>query len=233
MRRGGLKLVWVPLLFLGVGSAQAQLDKGTMIFDPYYGFPNFGKTIAIFTKNALKPIIEREIPDVAEEVEIGITGFGPLGGRFEYMVHPRIGLGLDFIYNSTTANFAVDSLSEDGTLFDKFDVNYKMTRLRFHFRANFHYLNKKHIDMYVGLGAGYNNRIHRIQTNFIDFLDISKSFSFAYPWSGRFTLWGMRVYPHPNVGINMEIGFGGPLLSAGLSVRLRTKKENSTSFESP
>jgi hypothetical protein len=229
--RGPIFRILLILTVMISAPAMAQLQRGSMVFDPYYGFPNFGKNVAIWTKNGLKPIIERNIPNIAEEVEIDIRGWGPIGGRFEYMVHPRLGLGVDIILNNTTANFAVDSLTEDGTWFDQFNVEYSMTRFRAHFRANFHYLNRKHIDMYVGLGVGINNRKHKVTTDILNFTDISGSFNFAYPYSGRFTLWGMRVYPHPNVGINMEVGFGGPLVSAGLSVRLRTEKENSTSFE--
>ena len=234
MSAGKLKLLVVAVLCMVSIGTSAQLQQGSMVFDGYYGFPNFGKTLSLWSKNALKPILEREIPNITDEVEIGIKGWGPMGGRFEYMVRPRIGLGVDFIINNTTANFAIDSLHEDGTLFDQFDVNYSMTRIRAHFRFNYHYLNKRHIDMYSGVGVGYNTRIHKVTTDVLNFRDLSGSYAFAYPFSARLTVWGMRVYPHPNVGINMEIGLGGPLVSAGLSARFNTQKKtskNSASFE--
>ena len=171
-------------------NASAQLQQGTVVLDPYYGFPNFGVLVSNLSKNALGPILEREVPELTDEVEVGIKGWGPMGGRFEYMVRPRIGLGADFIIGNTTATFMVDSLNDDGTLFDQFDVIYSMTRIRAHFRFNYHYLNKKHIDMYVGAGVGYNNRIHRVTTDFLNFRDLSGSFAFAYPFSARFTMWG-------------------------------------------
>lgn len=233
-RLGRLKLMITAVLSVIAFGTSAQLEQGTVVVDGYYGFPNFGKTLSLWSQNALKPILEREIPNITDEVEIGIKGWGPMGGRLEYMVRPRIGLGADFIINNTTANFAVDSLYEDGTLFDQFDVQYSMTRIRIHFRFNFHYMNRKHIDMYSGVGVGYNNRLHRIRTDVLNFRDLSSSFSFAYPYSARLTLWGMRVYPHPNVGINMEVGLGGPLVSAGVSARFNTMKKssrNSSTFE--
>jgi hypothetical protein len=78
--------------------------------------------------------------------------------------------------------------------------------------------------MYAGIGMGYNTRLHRVETDFLGFHDLSNSFAFAYPYSARIA-YGMRVYPQENVGFNFELGLGGPLVSAGISVRFNPLKE--------
>ncbi len=207
-------------------TSNAQLRKGHFVIEGYYGFPNFGLINAQLIRLAVKPIIEENVPNLSESVGVTLSGFGPAGGRMEYMVRNRIGLGVDFIYNSTSANFAIDSFNIDSTYFGQVGVGYKMTRIRVHFRFNYHFCNTKRWDIYCGAGVGYNTRSHRFSASLSLLQDwnFAKAFSFSYPYSARTSI-GFRFYPVRMIGIGMELGLGGPLVSGSISTRFNLKKE--------
>ncbi|MFT5822809.1 MAG: outer membrane protein W [Crocinitomix sp.] len=184
-------------------AAVAQVEQGNVIIDLYYGYPNFGKKLADGINTA------------SSEVTVG--GIGPAGLRVEYMLADNFGLGIDFIYNSTNLSFTADSLNIDGTINRSYDVKTSMQRIRVMLRANYHFVQTDVLDAYVGFGAGTNNRIWGIDTDFPDYDDTSIGAT-AIPVSARLAL-GTRFYFTDNIGMNVEIGLGGPLLSAGLSLK--------------
>jgi hypothetical protein len=224
----GLFFVLAFTIF-GSQNSSAQLRKGHIVLEGYYGAPNFGVISANFLKLAVEPVIRKYVPELNEAVDLTISGLGPLGGRFEYLVRDRIGLGVDFIYNSTTCAFAIDTFDVNGTNIGPMGITYKMTRLRGHFRFNYHFCNTKRWDIYCGLGAGFNNRIHKFSAQFhlVQDWDLGKAFSGSYPYSAR-TCLGFRFYPTKVIGIGMELGLGGPLVSGGISARFNPKKKEKT-----
>jgi opacity protein-like surface antigen len=184
-------------------TAVAQVEQGNVIIDAYYGYPNFGKSLADGVNTA------------SSTVTVG--GIGPAGLRVEYMLADNFGLGVDFIYNSTTLSFTSDSLNSDGTLARSYDVKSSMQRIRVMLRANYHFVQTDVLDAYVGFGAGTNNRIWGVDTDFPNYEDTSIGAT-ASPVSARIAL-GTRFYFTDNIGMNVELGLGGPLLSAGLSLK--------------
>lgn len=48
----------------------------------------------------------------------------------------------------------------------------------------------------------------------------SESSSTLIPVSARICT-GLRYYFSPNVGVNMELGLGGPMISAGISCKIK------------
>lgn len=184
-------------------SAQA-VSKGNIIIDPYYGYPNFGKKLI------------SGITDSISDIEIG--GIGPAGLRVEYMIAENFGLGFDFIYNSVSGDFEVDSLNNDGTVHSTYDVTSYARRFRFQVRANYHFVQEEAFDAYVGFGAGTNIRTAGFLTDYPNYDDESISGALL-PVSARIAL-GTRYYFTDNIGLNFEIGIGGPILSAGLSIKL-------------
>ncbi len=185
-------------------SAVAQVEQGNFIIDAYYGYPNFGKKLADGVNTASS--------------EITIGGIGPAGIRLEYMLADNFGLGIDFIYNSTNLSFTADSLNNDGTVFRTYDVKTSMQRIRVMLRANYHFVQTDVMDAYVGFGAGTNNRIWGLETDFPNYNDQSFGAT-ALPVSARIAL-GTRFYFTQNIGLNVELGIGGPLISGGLSIKI-------------
>lgn len=195
-------------------TAMAQANtRGSMITDPYYGFPNFGGYF-------LRAISEAS---GVEGFEFG--GAGPTGLRTEFMLTDRIGLGADAIYSNLHLSYTqTDSVYDGNTdtwTTTKTDFRRTMNRLRVHVRINFHFnVDNPNLDMYWGIAAGTNKRYFGLEKNGVK-VDASDDdfWSFpALPFSMR-TCWGMRYYFLRNVGFNLEIGFGGPLISTGISTR--------------
>lgn len=187
--------------------AQAA-SQGNVFVDLYYGGPNFGKSFA----NSLSDGVESENK---------ITGLGPAGVRLEYMVGDNIGLGVDVIYNSLGLNYSYDSLNSDGSLYRTYTGKATMTRLRVQARFNFHFkISNPDLDAYFGVGAGSNSRFWSITSSNPDEYsgDDVKGSGALLPVSFRVCT-GMRYFFTDNIGLNIEIGAGGPVISGGLSLR--------------
>ena len=183
-------------------SAQA-VSQGNIIIDPYYGYPNFGSTFA----KSLEGTVDN----------INVTGIGPAGLRAEYMVADNFGLGIDFIYNSVNVKGTSDSLNTDGTVYKTYDVKTFAQRYRVHLRMNYHFVSTDAVDAYVGFGVGTNIRRFGVVTDYPNFDDSAVSGALI-PISARLAL-GMRYYFTENIGLNLELGIGGPVMSGGLSLK--------------
>ncbi len=186
-------------------TAVAQVEQGNVIIDPYYGFPNFGKSFLdlFVTDNNIQGI--------------DIKGIGPCGLRAEYMLADNFGLGVDFIYNSTAGTGTVDSLNNDGTVARTYDAKIFSRRYRVQLRANYHFVQTDALDAYVGFGAGTNIRSIGVTSDYPNFDDDSITGALI-PVSFRVAL-GSRFYFTDNIGMNVELGLGGPVVSAGLSFK--------------
>ena len=196
---GLIALCMLPILSIG------QINnEGTFIFDPYYGFPNFGKVFVNDIDNASS--------------DVSTIGIGPMGIRAEYMLADKFGVGIDFIYNSINGTYQIDSLNFDGSIFQSYDTKLAMQRYRVQVRMNYHFVTNDRLDAYVGFGVGTNTRRFVYSTDKPNAEEYSSSGSLI-PVSARIAL-GMRYYFHNNIGINSELGIGGPMLSVGVSVRL-------------
>jgi len=186
-------------------SASAQVEEGNIIIDPYYGYPNIGQSF-------FDLFVDENNVDGAE-----IRGIGPCGVRAEFMLADNFGLGVDFIYNSVSGSGTVDSLNTDGTLFRSYDTKLFMRRYRVHLRANYHFVQTEALDAYVGFGAGTNIRQFGVTSDYPNFNEESVSGALI-PVSARLAI-GARYYFTDNIGFNTELGLGGPLISAGLSLK--------------
>jgi len=194
--------ILISLIAIGAGingNAQA-VSEGNIIIDPYYGGPNFGKTIV-----------------ASSNINIDkSTSVGPMGLRVEYMVADNFGIGIDFIYNSTNITGTIDSLLSDNT---HQTYSYKLfsQRYRPQIRMNYHFVANEALDVYTGIGVGANIRNIGIKTDYPNYDNISAIASLS-PVSLRLAL-GMRYYFTENIGLNLELGLGGPFMSGGLSIK--------------
>ena len=186
-------------------SAYGQVEEGNIIIDPYYGYPNFGRSFFDLF------VDENNIDGVQ------LNAFGPAGLRAEYMLADNFGMGIDFIYNGVSGSGTIDSLNTDGTTFASYDTKLYMRRFRIQLRANYHFVQTGSLDAYVGFGAGTNFRQIGIKTDYPNVDDESIGATLI-PVSARIAL-GARYYFTDNIGFNTELGLGGPLLSLGVSLK--------------
>ena len=194
-----------------VSNSNAQVAQGSIIIDPYYGFPNFGaRTASIF--------------EVDGNSGVEVKGLGPLGLRAEYVVSEKVGIGLDVIYNDYDVRYtSTDSLynGTTGTWSTTSTSNrFTMQRLRVQARMNYHFeTNNPNFDAYFGVGAGTNNRFRKAYENGVEVEDVADLGNLTlFPVSMRVCT-GFRYYFAENIGINFELGLGGPVLSGGVSIR--------------
>jgi outer membrane protein W len=195
-------LVSAVTLLFGINSNAQAVSEGNIIIDPYYGYPNFGSKFA----SSLNGIENSKV-----------TGIGPMGLRAEYMVADKFGIGVDFIYNSFNVSGTIDSLNSDGTLYKSYDAKIYSQRYRPQIRMNYHFVSNDALDAYVGVGVGANIRKIGTKTDYPNYNDNSISGSLI-PVSLRLAL-GMRYYFTDNIGLNLELGLGGPFMSGGLSIK--------------
>lgn len=191
------------LLLTQTLSGWSQINQKNKVFiDAYYGFPNLiGHTL----KNKVRAY--------TEILRIDIGGNGPYGGKVEYMFHDQIGIGLDV--NTSAAHIVFDGIDELD-----YERHYEITRkvLRIFPRISFHFLRHEKLDLFSGLGLGYNGSKWQFKTDDPNF--DNREFSAIIPVSFRFFI-GSRYFFTNYLGINFEVGIGGGgLLQGGLSFRI-------------
>jgi opacity protein-like surface antigen len=183
------------------GTAGAQVvQKGNILVDAYYGGPNLWK-------NILKTFF---VESNSTNVQVG--GFGPVGGRFEYMASDKIGVGLDVNY--TTVGISWTGADSSSSTVYNYDLASKRTRAMA--RINIHFGGSDSFDGYFGVGAGYNSVKYVLTSNDPG---VGGSTPGLNPLAFRLALGG-HYYFTPNIGIGMELGaFGGAILEGGLAVK--------------
>jgi len=190
-----------------VSKAQA-VEKGDIIIDGYYGWPNLWSGI-------LKAFYVTDLGTGESNVEV--KSFGPAGGRFEYMVTEQFGIGLDVSYANSAITWG-DSVLNSETWLNEYET-YKVSVPRFRIvpRFNYHFEQSEKIDLYGVFGIGYNGISYKFETS-DDFWDHIEAKNLV-PISYRLAV-GVRFFMSDNIGINFEAGIGGPLLTGGISVKL-------------
>jgi len=196
-------IVLLLAVVASVNVSIAQVEEGSFIIDPYYGFPNFGERLA-------SSLTTEDIAD------LNVNAFGPAGIRMEYMMADKFGLGVDFIYNSVAINSEIDSIS-NGAVVQSYPITTFARRFRIQLRGNYHFVNDDNFDAYVGFGAGTNTRSFGANTDFPNYEQETITGALL-PVSFRFAL-GSRYYFTDNIGLNVELGIGGPVVSGGLSIK--------------
>jgi hypothetical protein len=182
--------------------AQVGVSEGDIHIDAYYGVSAFGNRLTGSINNS---------------ENFKASSIGPLGGRVEYMISDKLGIGVDFIYkNSNFSWFQTDSataISEAHKL--------TTTRLRPQLRFNLHMpSSNESLDTYFGFGIGLNIRKANYLINGVSQTSDLPLPNFALiPFSAR-AAFGIRYFFIPNLGANVEIGIGGPIISGGLTVKI-------------
>ena len=177
-----------------------SVKKGDLIINPWYGLGTINIFPGTDTLENFKSLYLR-----------------PMGVCAEYMFTDEIGVGIDFIYNRQGFS-ASDPNNIDG-MGNLVTYNYivKSERTRIHLRFNYHFTKDENFDAYLGIGAGNNSRKNSFTSNdpyVTDVLDDNE----LLPFSMRFCLGG-RYFFTENYGLVGEIGLGGALIRAGLSIK--------------
>lgn len=154
-----------------------------------------------------------------------VSGFVPLAAMISYKFAPKISASIDANYSTNVVYFT------DNANFNAIHHAFHIPRYRVLAALNFHFGKSEKMDYYARLGAGYiflkpklmgdstaslaaQNYIFRLRNTY-NVIGFGPSLRIAV---------GFRYFFAPFLGLNMEAGFGGPLLRMGVSLRFGKKK---------
>lgn len=181
-------------------------EKGDMVFDTYYGFPN------LYTA-----VFETAYASSVTNNSMSVKSIGPVGGRFEYMVSDRVGLGLDIGFNNSKISYNEQDVDQN---FNPVTYNYNFSTQKLGVMAtfNYHFLkNTDKFDLYGVFGIGYGNRSYTYESTNPDY--VATTIKTPIPIASRLGI-GMRYMIIDNVGINLGLGVGqGGLINTGFSFK--------------
>ena len=185
------------------GGGGNLMEEGKNAVDLYYGFPNLWTAVLRSAYENTSGI----------QTNFSVTGFGPIGGRFEHMMSDKIGLGAEVNYSTTSVKYT--EATTTGTTAGIYDYRFSYTRIRIMGAFALHFGQSEHFDAFWAVRAGYSSKTYSQSTTDPNYTSISvKGLS---PLAFR-TAIGVRYFFTPNVGLNAEIGIGGgPLMTAGVS----------------
>lgn len=168
------------------------VKKDNIIIDAFYGWPYLNGTIL------------QGIGSASNLTNIKNTNH--LGGKIEYMLSDKMGVGGEFTYADAGMNY-VNGLN--GQVYKA-----GISKIRILGRFNYHFGVTQKIDPYFTFGLGYK------KTTFYDTgsSNFNQSFN-VLPVSFK-TAIGMRIYFSDLIGFNGEVGIGGPLITAGITLKL-------------
>ena len=202
--------------------SNAQIFKGDLLIDPYIGVPNWANSLLYNQYDGTN----------ASATNYNVVG-SPLsyGGRFEYMIADKVGIGADVNYE--VSGFSYDYIDyrydasgnvvydlNNNPLYVNYNAEYKAKKLRAMFRLNYHFFQSEKVDVYSGFAAGYKsvNRTSITTPNDPNNTDLSASGALV-PIAMRLAI-GTKIYFTPNIGAHVEMGaFGGGLIQFGLSAK--------------
>lgn len=186
------------------GSSENSVKKDNVIIDLYIGGPQLLSRLATTKKD-----------DSGLDFSITSKGFGPFGGRVEYMFTPKSSIGFEVNHATST----LTSVADDG--YDRFSEELKISRTRFLPRYALHF-GKKKLDAYWHVGLGL--AIWTIDRKVVDPSKTIWSTSEVSRGSGPVLAFrtgvGLRYFFTDNFGLNADFGIGGALFTAGITVKL-------------
>lgn len=206
-----MKKITILIVAILTLSAQQQasaqvVEEGNMLIDVYYGFPNLYSSV-----------FRTAYANSGTATDISITGFGPVGGRFEYLLTDKVGLGIDIGTNNTKLNFKDQTTDNNGNPV-VYNYNYKTQKIGAMVTLNYHFIENDHLDFYGMFGMGYGNRSFTFKSTDPNY--VSASAKSYIPVASRLGI-GIRYFFTENIGANLGLGIGqGGLINVGLSVKI-------------
>ncbi|HET6225793.1 MAG TPA: hypothetical protein VFF27_05910 [Bacteroidia bacterium] len=186
-----------------------SVHKGSVTITPYFGFPNL-LTAAI--QNTY------ELTNQKKE-QLSIRGVGPIGIRAEYFIIDHLAIGGEISYANTRIDWKEKGslkLPDSTSVPYTYSFSLKAPRVRTLVKLNYHFLTRTHSDWYAGVGIGYNNTRIKLTTDAPYIRDYDILSLYFLPISARINF-GFSYYFTKNIGLNAEVGLGGPLGSIGIS----------------
>lgn len=153
----------------------------------------------------------------ASATELKVRGIGPVGLVYEHLVTDNIGIGGEFSYSTTKVTYREEAFTSIGGITPTYDYTWEFSTIRAMFRANFHFADSDKFDAYGLLSAGYRRNSFTFTSN--DPLgDTNIKIPNFIPFGFKPGI-GFRYFFTSNIGLNLEIAAGTPVLCGGLSFK--------------
>ena len=201
----------VALSLFGTSSFGQAVEEGNVIIDAYYGFPNLYTTV-----------FQSAYANSGSEINVNVGGIGPLGGRVEYMLADKVGLGVDIAFSNSSVAFQSEITTTDPVTFETttntYDYDFATNKIGAMVTFNYHFLDNDQLDAYAMVGAGYKNRNFSFTSTEPGYEEATVSGTLL-PVASRIGV-GMRYFFTDNIGLNLALGFGqGGILNGGISAK--------------
>jgi hypothetical protein len=193
-------------------SANAQspaFDKGTTVVTMGYGVPNLARV-------GLK-LIYGPYPGYS------VTGFGPIMVKGDYGILKNLGVGAVIGYSNIKVSYTDNDYYYDNNGYSQpysYQESVTWSSLSLGAHANYHFVRKEKLDVYVGGGLGYtiNNLVY---SNNDPYYGGTRTYTTYNPSSVFYAATvGLRYYFTPNIGIYGEAGIEkGALFQGGLAIK--------------
>ena len=215
------KLLLIAVFSIGLVAMNAQIMRGNFIIDPYIGVPNWANSLFYGQYDGTNM-------DVSNYKTVG--GALSYGGRFEYMIADKVGIGADVNYEVSGFSYDYTDYQYDASgaviyvngdpQFRSYTDKYTAKKLRAMFRLNYHFFQSDKVDVYTGFAAGYKSAKREYTTEPSNPMSTNESVDKALiPISTRLAI-GTKIYFTQNIGAHVELGvFGGGLIQFGLSAK--------------
>lgn len=171
------------------------VQKGTILVDAFYGLPYINGALikAAYSSDSLSNAT-------------GAHNYNHLGAKVEYMVTNKLGLGIEATYANATVDYINNSNLQHYTA--------GMRKTRILAKMNYHFATGTHIDPYITWGVGYKDtQIYTNEPGTVRSVSVN-----LLPIAVRTGI-GVRYFFTDIIGINAEVGLGGPLVQGGLSLK--------------
>lgn len=221
MKKNTISALLLCGLLVGANSMKAQaVEQGNILVTGYVGGPNL---LSILLKTLTKSgTITDGNGNVVDVTGLKTGGLIPVGVRAEYMLSDHFGLGLDGSYANSSLSFSGDD-GNGGTA----NIKVSFPRPRVLAMANYHF-GKGMADFYFGGGLGYAKSLAKpiisgssTDPDVQEAIDEAKATlksAIAVPIGGRLHF-GTNIFFSDYVGLNLEIGAGGPMLKGGICAK--------------
>lgn len=134
------------------------------------------------------------------------------------MISEKVGIGCELSYTTLKMNYQETQTSFTGTVntTNTYDYTWQITTLRAMFRTNIHFANAENFDAYFLISAGYRGTQTTFTSTDPDFGKIT--IPSIIPFGMKPGL-GLRYFFTKNVGLNLEIALGAPIMGGGISFK--------------
>lgn len=204
----------------GDGSGQLCLQKNHVTISVGYGAPSILRAFLKYNNT---------------RSEYTVKGWGPYMFKIDWMFHRRWSVGINGSYNFSRLSWMDDGW--DTVIHAKrlYEYGIEAEELAATLRVNYHFLIRKTIDLYAGVGAGYGKFALGTYTE-APVNQFSVAYEFPKPLSLEATLGG-RYYITKWLGLYAEVGLGKSwilfrkkflpesLIQAGINIKLPTARK--------